>query len=65
MYDHEIRAELARDRFARLRHDWEPRVVRRRPARRLIGNLLIRAGERLAPEPCPSTRPRRELSSRA
>ena len=65
MYDHEIRAELARDRFDRLRLDWEPRVERRRPTRRRIGNLLIRAGERLAPEPCPRTSPRRELSSRA
>jgi len=66
MFDHEIRTEIARDRFARLRLDWEPRVTsRRRPARRVIGSLLIRAGERLAPAPCPPARPRRELSSRA
>jgi hypothetical protein len=65
MYDHEIRAEIARDRFNRLRLDWEPRAPRRRPARQVISSVLIRAGERLAPDACPHPRPRRELSSRA
>jgi hypothetical protein len=46
MFDHEIRTQLSRERADRLRLDWPAESPR--PARRAIGKLLIRAGERLS-----------------
>ena len=45
MFDHEIRTQLSREQADRLRLDWPVRSPR--PARRALGKLLIRAGERL------------------
>jgi hypothetical protein len=61
MYDHEIRAQTARERIAQLQLD------RRTPTssgrtRHAVGAWLIRFGGRLTAEPGPR---RRELSSRA
>ena len=46
MFDHEIRRQLTKERAERLRLDWA--AASPRPARRALGVLLIRAGERLA-----------------
>ena len=46
MFDHETRIQLSREQADRLRLDWPTESPR--PARRAIGKLLIRAGERLS-----------------
>jgi hypothetical protein len=46
MFDHEIRTQLSREQADRLKLDWPAKTPR--PARRAVGVLLIRAGERLA-----------------
>jgi len=47
MFDHEIRRQLSRERAERLRLAWAA-AESPRPARRALGVLLIRTGERLA-----------------
>jgi hypothetical protein len=49
MFDHEIRTQLSKEQANRLRLDWP--ATSPRPARRAVGALLIRAGERLARPP--------------
>ena len=47
MFEHEARIEYVTSRSAELRRAW-PKA---RPARYALGELLIRVGRRLAPEP--------------
>jgi hypothetical protein len=49
MFEHEIRADVARERAAHLSSDWSPIAPRRR-VRLTLGRWLIGAGRRLAPE---------------
>ena len=49
MIEHEIRADAARERTARLSSDWYP-VPPRRHVRLTLGRWLIGAGRRLATE---------------
>jgi hypothetical protein len=49
MYEHEIRADAARERTARLSRDW-PSTPSRRRVRLTLGRWLIGAGRRLAAE---------------
>lgn len=61
MFDHEIRAQLGRERVAQLKLDW-PAASPPSRIRLTLGRWLIRAGDRLTAEAC---RPSRELSFRA
>ena len=51
MIEHEIRADAARERVARLSSDWSPVLMPRRRVRVTLGRWLIGAGRRLASEP--------------
>jgi hypothetical protein len=63
MFDNDTRALIGHEHFEQLRRDVGPTAPsRRRRARRRVGDLLIRLGERLTREPAP---PCREVSSRA
>ena len=61
MYDHEIRAQIARERIAQLQLGWRTPASSGR-TRHAVGAWLIRFGDRLTAETGP---PRRELSFRA
>jgi hypothetical protein len=50
MIQHEIHAEAARERMARLSSDWSPVPAPRRRVRLTLGRWLIGAGRRLAGE---------------
>jgi hypothetical protein len=49
MLDHDFREQAVADRLASLSRDWAP-VPHRRSVRLALGNWLIGAGRRLAPE---------------
>jgi hypothetical protein len=51
MIEHEIRADAARERIARLSSDWPPIPKPRRRVRLTLGRWLIGAGRRLSSEP--------------
>jgi hypothetical protein len=51
MIEHEIHAEAARERTARLSSDWSPVRAPRRRVRLTLGRWLIGAGRRLGAEP--------------
>jgi hypothetical protein len=51
MIEHEIHAEAARERIARLSSDWPPIPKPRRRVRLTLGRWLIGAGRRLTSEP--------------
>lgn len=51
MIEHEIHAEAARERIARLSSDWPPIPKPRRRVRLTLGRWLIGAGRRLSSEP--------------
>jgi hypothetical protein len=51
MIEHEIHAEAARERTARLSSDWSPIRAPRRRVRLTLGRWLIGAGRRLGAEP--------------
>jgi hypothetical protein len=51
MIEHEIHAEAARERTARLSSDWSPVREPRRRVRLTLGRWLIGAGRRLGAEP--------------
>ena len=51
MIEHEIHAEAARERTARLSSDWSPVPEPRRRVRLTLGRWLIGAGRRLGAEP--------------
>ena len=53
MFDHEIRTQIANDRFEQLR---AAALTPGIPLRQTVGELLIRAGRRLAPAPTPRRR---------
>ena len=61
MFDQELRAVLVREHIAQL-HEEKVATEPRARARRALGELMIRFGDRLAREP---QRPCREVSSRA
>ena len=60
-YDHQFRSDLHRDRVTLLRLAW-PAASSPGKVRLALSRWLIRTGDRLAPDPCPS---QRELSFRA
>jgi hypothetical protein len=51
MIEHEIHADAARERVARLSSDWGPVPKPRRRVRLTLGRWLIGAGRRLTSEP--------------
>ena len=51
MIEHEIHADAARERVARLTSDWSPVTKPRRRVRLTLGRWLIGAGRRLSSEP--------------
>ena len=57
--DQQFRSDLHLDHVTLLKLDWPAEPSRTRLA---VSRWLIRAGDRLAPDPCP---PQRELSFRA
>ena len=51
MIEHEMHADAARERVARLSSDWSPVPKPRRRVRLTLGRWLIGAGRRLSSEP--------------
>jgi hypothetical protein len=51
LFDHQIRIEMVHAQIDRLQGDWGPTTT---PAKHVLGNWLIRLGQRLAREQRPS-----------